>query len=317
VMRPPGRLIRPPMPNGRPLPAADEATELRVTFAGATTLLVDDGHSRLLVDPFFSRPGVVRCVVGRIGPHAETIDASLRRLGVDRLDAVVASHAHYDHAMDAPYVARRTGALLVGSASAAMVGRGFGLPEEQLRQVEVGVPLQVGGLTVTFATSAHVAPVHFPGDIVAPLTPPARLSSYRVGDCYSVHVRAGRRSILVQGSAGSVPGSLSGLPADVVYLAIGALSRASPAARERYWTEVVTTVGARRVLTTHWDDLWRPLSRPLAPLPPILDDVPATMRALAARAAEDGVDLRVPTSWQPTDPFAGLDGSEGSDGSDG
>lgn len=319
MMRSPGRLIRravgarlpgthPPTTDAPPLPAAEEGSDLTVTFVGATTLLVDDGSSRLLIDPFFSRPGVVRCAVGKIGPDAGTIDGCLRRLGVDRLDAVVASHAHYDHAMDAPYVARRTGAQLVGSRSTAMIGAGFGLPEERMTLVEPDDPLQVGALTVTFARSAHVAPVHFPGKISAPLTPPARLSSYRVGECYSVHIRAGRRALLVQGSAGSVAGSLSGLPTDVVYLAIGALSRATGAARERYWDEVVTTVGARRVLATHWDNLWRPLSLPLAPLPSVLDDIPATMRFLDAHAAKHGVDLRVPTSWQATDPFVGLAG---------
>ena len=291
-----------------PLPAVDGASDFRVTFAGATTLLVEAGPTRLLIDPFFSRPGVIRSVLGRIGPHAKTIDACLHRMGVDRLDAVVASHAHYDHAMDAPYVAQRTGALLVGSTSTAMIGRGFGLPEEQLRQVEVGDPLRMGELTLTFARSAHVAPVHFPGNIVAPLTPPARLSSYRVGACYSVHVRAGRRSILVQGSAGSGHRSRGRPRPSAVRTGIPQPSRATPAARERYWTEVVTTVGARRVLATHWDDLWRPLTLPLAPLPAVIDDIPATMRSLAARAAEDGVDLRVPTAWQPTDPFVGLDG---------
>ncbi len=319
MMRSPGLLIRaplgvhlpgthPPTTDAPPLPAADQGSDLTATFVGATTLLVDDGTSRLLVDPFFSRPGAVRCAVGRIGPDARTIDSCLRRLGVDRLDAVVASHSHYDHAMDAPYVARRTGALLVGSRSTTMIGRGFGLPEEQMALVEPEDALQVGTLTVTFARSAHVAPVHFPGQISSPLTPPVRISSYRVGECYSVQIRAGRRAVLVQGSAGSVTGALDGLPTHVVYLAIGVLSRATSAARERYWDEVVTAVGARRVLVTHWDNMWRPLSLPLAPLPSVVDDIPATMRFLAAHAARNGVDLRVPTSWQPTDPFVGLVG---------
>ena len=34
-----------------------------------------------------------------------------------------------------------------------------------------------------------------------------------------------------------------------------------------YWTETVRAVGARRVVLIHWDDFFRPLSKPLRALP--------------------------------------------------
>ena len=48
-------------------------------------------------------------------------------MGVDRLEAVLPVHTHFDHAMDSAVVAARTGARLVGGASAAQVGVGGGI----------------------------------------------------------------------------------------------------------------------------------------------------------------------------------------------
>jgi hypothetical protein len=43
--------------------------------------------------------------------------------------------------MDAPEVAKRTGAMLLGSESTANIGRGWGLPEEQIRVVSDRGPI--------------------------------------------------------------------------------------------------------------------------------------------------------------------------------
>lgn len=308
-----GRLPRPDVPSSdvARLPVADRDAGVRVTFMGASTLLVeardDAGSSTVLVDPFFSRPGVLRCVLTAIAPDHERVDACLHRLGVEQLDAVVVTHSHYDHVMDAPYVARRTGARLVGSSSTAMVGRGAEMAEDDLVELKGGGTVQIGRLGVTLVPSAHVAPVHFPGDIEAPLEAPTPVRSYRVGECFSLHLQVGERAVLVQGSAGSVPGALAGLSADTVYLAVGSLGHLPASTRDSYWDDVVRTVGADRVLVTHWDDLWQASTKRLVPLPYLVDNLPATMRSLRARADAEDVELRWPTPWQPTDPFAGLD----------
>ena len=91
-------------------PAAGPTAPLTVTWAGVTTLLIDDGESALMTDGFFSRPSLLAVGLRRLTPSAPRIDGCLSRLGVQRLEAVLPVHTHFDHAMDSAVVAERTGA---------------------------------------------------------------------------------------------------------------------------------------------------------------------------------------------------------------
>ena len=71
-----------------------------------------------------------------------------------------------------------------------------------------------------------------------------------------------------------------------------------------YWTETVRAVGARRVVLIHWDDFFRPLSKPLRALPYVADDLDVSLRVLSKLAAQDGVALDMPTVWRREDPWA-------------
>jgi len=63
-------------------------------------------------------------------------------------------------------------------------------------------------------------------------------------------------------------------------------------------------VGARRVVLTHWDDFFRPLDKPLRALPYAADNLDVSMRVLTQLAADDGVDLHLPTLWRRSDPWS-------------
>lgn len=286
--------------------ARADATGMRVTFLGVSTLLVRDASAAVLIDGFFSRPGLWSTAFGRIGPDDARIDAALARAGIERLDAVVTVHSHYDHAMDTPAVAKKTGALVVGSGSTANIARGQGLAEDRIRVVRGGESLRFGDLAVTLVPSRHFPHGQAMGELTEPLAAPARATDYLEGGSFSVLVEHGGRAILVQGSAGWEDGALAGRKADVVYLGVGLLGSKDEAYREAYWRETVTAVGARRVIPIHWDDFLIGLDEPLVALPYLLDDLDASMDFVLARAKQDAIDVRWPILGAPADPFAGL-----------
>jgi L-ascorbate metabolism protein UlaG (beta-lactamase superfamily) len=207
---------------GRLRRLAEELLDVSRIRTGELTLYCSELE---LVDGFFTRPGKWSTALGRVAPDRERIGAALSRAGITRLAAVITVHSHYDHAMNSPEVAMRTGAERVGSASTANVGRGWGLPEARIRVVRGGERFTWGRFEVTLLGARHVPGAPAMGEIDAPLTPPVRATAYREGGSFSVLVRHGERTLLVQGSAGFEPGALAGRKADVVFLGVGLLGK--------------------------------------------------------------------------------------------
>jgi L-ascorbate metabolism protein UlaG (beta-lactamase superfamily) len=286
-------------------PSATAGAPLTVTWAGVTTLLIDDGESAVMTDGFFSRPNLLEVGLRRLSPSTPRIEGCLARVGVDRLEAVLPVHTHFDHAMDSAVVAERTAACVVGGTSAVQVGRGHGLPEDRLVVATPGEPISLGAYDVTLFEARHCPPDRFPGVITEPVVPPVKVSAYKCGEAWSTLVRhrPSERRLLIVGSAGYVRGALAGQRAEVVYLGVGQLGLQPEQYLVDYWAEAVRTVGARRVVLIHWDDFFRPLHKPLRALPYVGDDLDESMRVLSRLAEEDGVALHLPTLWQRADPW--------------
>ena len=238
-----------------------------VRFTGTSTLLFSDGETSWMVDGWFSRPGPLALLQGTIAPDLAAIEGGLARNHVDRLAVVIPVHSHFDHAMDAPEVARRTGAILLGSESTANIGRGWGLSEDQIQIAIDRQPVQFGRFTLTLIETNHF---EFPDPAVreqalsnpkisVPLVPPVAPFDYRLGKAYAIHVRHPKGTWLIQASAGFRPGGLEGFEADVLFLGIGGLGTQTSDYRESYWRETVIPSGARHVIPIHWDSLTGPI----------------------------------------------------------
>jgi L-ascorbate metabolism protein UlaG (beta-lactamase superfamily) len=162
---------------------------------------------------------------------------------------------------------------------------------------------------VRFIAGRHAPTGITGGEITAPLVPPARATDYKEGRSDILLVEHGTQRVLIVGSAGFEPGALRGVQADVVLLGIGALGPRDDAYRDALWREVVTGVGAKRVIPIHWDDFWLPSRdpmQPMKPMPPPLDRFAVSMDFLRARAAAESIELRLPPQWQAMDVWSGL-----------
>ena len=287
--------------NLAPAPKAEAGKGgLTVMFVGVATLLFSDGETAIMTDGYFSRPA--QNELRSISPDRAAISKSLKRAGVTSLAAVICVHSHFDHALDSPIVAMETGALLVGSSSTANIGRGYRMPEERIRTVKFGDTQTFGRFKVTFLESAHLPTGFATQAISAPLTTPAAATAFGQGDAYSLLIEHDGQRILVQGSAGYVPGALKGVQAGVVYLGTGGLGIRDFTYQENYWNEIVRTVGAKRVIPIHWDNFFRSLDDGLIPGA----DFPRMMDGLRDRAKRDNVDIRLSPQWVAADPFAGI-----------
>ena len=288
------------------LPNATGDSAITITWLGVSTLLVDDGTSALLTDGFFSRPTLLDVGLRKLGTSVSRVDDCLKRAGIGNLAAVLPVHTHYDHAMDSATVTERTGACIVGGESTANIARGHGLPENSIVVVSPGSEIIFGNFGVTLIESHHCPPDRFPGAITQPVIPPAKASAYRCGEAWSTLIQhhPSAQRLLIQGSAGFVPGALDGQFADIAYLGVGQLGIQPQRYIEQYWEQTVQAVGARRAVLIHWDDFFRPLTDPLRALPYAADDLDVSMSVLGALAERDGVALHLPQLWQPADPWA-------------
>ena len=77
-------------------------------------------------------------------------------LGTDKLDLLLAGHAHWDHSWDTPAWSRMTGAPMIGSLSACLQANAQGVPADKCRIVSGGEKIDLGdGITMRVVRWNH------------------------------------------------------------------------------------------------------------------------------------------------------------------
>lgn len=252
-----------------PVLPAEEARggAVRVVWMGTAGLYVTDGDTGMYIDPFVSRYGLLQVGLGfRLKPCRDRIDQWIRKTGGHRASTVLVSHSHYDHALDAPYFAAKTGAVIIGSESTANVARGAMLPEEKIRVIADGERVRIGKFTATFLKSVHspalFGRIPWPGEITDPLRPPARASAYREGGTYAIVLAHPKGTMLHYGSAGIQPDLFSREHVDAAFLSLGG-RKDTPS----LLTHIIAPTKARQVIPIHFDNFFKPLKSRLSLLP--------------------------------------------------
>ncbi len=268
------------------LPAGQRPPGIYVTWLGTAGVVIDDGQTRIVIDPFVTRDRLGTVLFARpLESDPAQVDRWMSRAGGLSADAVIVTHSHYDHALDGPVVAQRTGATLIGSADTMRQARAHRLESRQLRPAQTGEPMVFGRFTITLRPSVHGDPELYPGTTEDDFQIPAPARDYRTGEVYTVLVEHPWGTLLHHGSGARTPQTYDDtMHADVVLLGI-----ASRENTDDYLHAVVDAVGAKRVVPIHYDDFFRPLEKPLRPLPGV------HLREFFETTAQRRHDLRIQT----------------------
>src|SRR5437667_6829143 len=109
---------------------------VRVTYLGTNGYQFESGGHTLLIDPYFSRVGLSRVALGaRVQPDLNRINEARTHL-MPKADAIVVTHGHFDHLLDAPILMQKTGAQLVGSSTSVELARRVGAPPERCQAIK-------------------------------------------------------------------------------------------------------------------------------------------------------------------------------------
>jgi len=251
---------------------------LELEWLGVAGYRLSYEGTTVLVDPYVSRVPLLSVILRRPTlPDATLIDRYVRRA-----DAILIGHTHWDHAVDAPAIARRDGATVYGSDSLARLMALHGLDGVI---VEPGRRYEIGPFTVSFTPSRHSKllfgrKVPFDGPLTCEDLHGLSPGAYKCGDVFGIRIEVAGTSFYHQGSA-DLRDDACIEPVDV-FLAGIAGRQVTP----HYWRRILPRLDPRVVVPTHYDNFFAPLDKPLSLVRRVeLEGLPDEIRAVSSAAA--------------------------------
>lgn len=224
----------------------------------------------MLVDPYFSRVDLLSVALGSsIQPNASRINDGLHHLA-SKPDAILVTHAHFDHLLDVPAVMTKTGARLIASATGVNLAKRAGALSGDT--VKPGDVRHIGPWKVRVLAATHDrlfgkvpfdqprSPAGSPvearkakSEALAKAGPPRRAADWICGEPLAFLIEVNGQRIYID--SGGTPAQLP--PNEHVDLAI--LGMALPDSRARL-AAALARLQPRYFLPSHQDDFFRPLS---------------------------------------------------------
>lgn len=249
-------------------PNFDKAGTLTFEHLGAAGWSISDGKTTVLMDPYLSR---IRFQGRRYGP-ADAVDVendprpvikmseppihdmAMIDAKVEKADYILVTHSHFNHCMDVPVIARKTGAKIIGTESTINISLNAGIPDEQLIAVKGGEDYRFDEFSVRVIPSLHSAlscKLYKDFGTVPRCDEPLSLDEYVEGGTLGYLLRFAGREILLFGSMNYIEREVEGLRPDIAFIA-----SSSPRLEiQDYTGRLVRALGRPPlVVATHWDD---------------------------------------------------------------
>jgi L-ascorbate metabolism protein UlaG (beta-lactamase superfamily) len=211
----------------------------------------------LFIDPYLTRVSLVDVL--RRKPAIPDPALIERYIGdPPGVVGVLVGHTHFDHAVDAPALARRFGCKAYGSASLTQLMQVHGLAAQSV-EVEPYRAYELGPFTVSFTPSLHSKlllgyAVPFDGELTCDHLDALSPGAYRCGQVWGIHIEVAGTSFYHQGSANLIDGAIRHRGVD--FFLAGVAGRGFT---DSYWRRILTALEPRTIVPTHYDDFFRPL----------------------------------------------------------
>jgi len=210
-----------------PANAPLKAGEIRLTYLGNAGWEITDGRKIVLVDPFLTQFARWTDPAHPSEPAPGDLypaDTALINAHVKRADYIVITHGHPDHALDAGYISRRTGAVIIGHETAANLARAYGVRDSALITVIGGEDYEFGDFSLRVIPNIHSALDHkqyynngrgIVGTAPRGLKAPLRRKDYVEGGNLAYLLRMGGHEVLIMGSMNYIEREMDGLRPDI------------------------------------------------------------------------------------------------------
>jgi len=230
---------------------------LEVEWLGVSGYRLSYEGQTLFVDPYLSRVPFRDLVLRRQAlPDPAALDRFLTAPG--ETVGVLVGHTHFDHAVDAPAIARRSGCRAYGSRSLVKLMALHGLAEQAV-EVEPYRTYELGPFEVGFTPSAHSKlllglAVPYDGELSCDHLDSLSPGAYRCGQVWGISIAVAGVRFYHQGSANLVDDAVREEDVDVFLAGVAGRSFT-----ERYWQRILPLLNPRAVVPTHYDNFFRPL----------------------------------------------------------
>ncbi len=207
----------------------------------------------LWIDPYVTRLPLRDLVRRRVVPSNEIAIAR----EVDRADAVLVGHTHFDHALDVPAIVRATGARAFGSASLDHLMRLHGLAATV---VEPHRDYEVGPFRFHFVPSIHSKlqlglGIPYSGELTCEHLDALTPQAYKCGQVWGIYLEVAGTRLYHQGSADLIEDEIRDKGVDLFLCGISGRRFT-----RNYVDRIVRALEPQAIVPTHYDDFFRPRS---------------------------------------------------------
>ncbi|NVB81505.1 MAG: MBL fold metallo-hydrolase [Kofleriaceae bacterium] len=265
---------------------------LELTWLGTAGFRLAYQDTVIWIDPYVTRLPLLDLVRRKVVPPSKEAVARW----IDKADAVLVGHTHFDHALDVPAIAKQTGCKVYGSASLRNLMGLYGLADQAV-VVEPHRAIEVGPFKFHFVPSVHSKlqlglGIPYSGELtcehVDGLTPQA----YKCGQVWGIHIEVAGARIYHQGSADLVEDEIKDRGIDLFLCGISG-RRFTP----KYVERIVGALAPNMIVPTHYDDFFRPLDAKAqfsfnVNLTGFADEVRAASRDIPLHVLDIGVPCR-------------------------